>query len=75
MSALADLSMTEAAEAVRAGEVTSVALLEACWRRMDAVNPVVNATIWTDKDDAMASAEAADAAVRAKASLGVLHGA
>ena len=74
MTNLADLSMTEAADAVRAGKVTSVALLEACWTRMEAVNPTVNAVIWTDRDGAMAAAKAADAAVRAKAPLGVLHG-
>jgi aspartyl-tRNA(Asn)/glutamyl-tRNA(Gln) amidotransferase subunit A len=74
MSNLADLSMTEAADAVRAGDVTSVALLEACWRRMEAVNPVINATIWTDRVGAMAMAEAADDAVRNKAKLGPLHG-
>ena len=69
-----NLSMTEAADAVRAGKVTSVELLEACWKTMDAVNPVLNATIWTDREGAMAAARAADAAVRAKAPLGVLHG-
>jgi len=74
MSDPADLSMTEAADAVRAGAVTSAALLEACWRRMDAVNPVLNATIWTDREAAMASAKSADAAVRDKAPLGALHG-
>jgi aspartyl-tRNA(Asn)/glutamyl-tRNA(Gln) amidotransferase subunit A len=74
MSNLADLSMTEAADAVRSGDVTSVALLEACWRRMDAVNPVLNATIWTDRETAMVAAQTADAAVRNKAPLGALHG-
>jgi aspartyl-tRNA(Asn)/glutamyl-tRNA(Gln) amidotransferase subunit A len=74
MSGLADLSLTEAAEAVRSGETTSAALLEACWRRMDAVNPVLNATIWTDREAAMASAHAADHAVQNKAVLGLLHG-
>ena len=74
MSNLADLSMTEAADAVRSGKATSVALLEACWQRMDAVNPTLNATIWTDREAAMAAAQAADAAVRNKAPLGVLHG-
>ena len=74
MTHLADLSMTEAADAVRTGQATSVALLEACWQRMEALNPTVNATIWTDRADAMASAHAADAAVRNKASLGALHG-
>jgi len=74
MSNLADLSMIEAADAVRTGDVTSVALLEACWRRMEQVNPVINATIWTDRAGAMAMAEAADDAVRNKAKLGPLHG-
>jgi aspartyl-tRNA(Asn)/glutamyl-tRNA(Gln) amidotransferase subunit A len=74
MSNLADLSMTEAADAVRAGDTTSVALLEACWKRMEQVNPVVNATIWTDREAAMASARAADDALRNKAKPGVLHG-
>jgi aspartyl-tRNA(Asn)/glutamyl-tRNA(Gln) amidotransferase subunit A len=74
MSSLADLSMTAAADAVRSGEVTSVALLEACWERMDAVNPMLNATIWTDREAAMAAAQTADAAVRNRAAPSVLHG-
>jgi aspartyl-tRNA(Asn)/glutamyl-tRNA(Gln) amidotransferase subunit A len=74
MSDLADLSMTEAADAVRAGNTTSTALLEACWARMDALNPTLNATIWTDREGAMTSARAADDAVRNGATLGVLHG-
>jgi aspartyl-tRNA(Asn)/glutamyl-tRNA(Gln) amidotransferase subunit A len=74
MSSLADLSMAEAADAVRSGAATSTALLEACWARMDALNPRLNATIWTDREGAMAAAQAADEAVRNKAKLGVLHG-
>jgi aspartyl-tRNA(Asn)/glutamyl-tRNA(Gln) amidotransferase subunit A len=41
---------------------------------MDALNPRLNATIWTDREGAMAAAQAADEAVRNKAKLGVLHG-
>lgn len=74
MSGLTDLSLTEAADAVRDGTVTSVELLGACWSVMDAVEPTLNAVIWTDREDAFASARAADAAVRAKAPLGPLHG-
>ncbi len=74
MNGLANLSMTAAADAVRTGEATSVALLEACWAVMDAVNPTVNAVIWTDRESAMTAAHAADAAVKARAPLGVLHG-
>ena len=74
MTGLADLSMTEAADAVRAGSVTSVALLEACWAVMDQANPALNAVIWTEREEAFAAARAADAAVAAKAPLGPLHG-
>jgi aspartyl-tRNA(Asn)/glutamyl-tRNA(Gln) amidotransferase subunit A len=74
VSGLTDLSLTEAADAVRDGTVTSVELLGACWSVMDAVEPTLNAVIWTDREDAFASARAADAAVRAKAPLGPLHG-
>ncbi|HEX3992961.1 MAG TPA: amidase [Acetobacteraceae bacterium] len=74
MSNLGDLSMTEAADAVRSGDVKSVDLLEACWQRMDALNPTLNAVIWTDREDAFVAARAADAAVRNKAKTGALHG-
>ena len=68
---LAGLSLVEAAEAVRTGETTSVALLQACLANVDAANAGVNATIWVDRAGAMAAAEAADAVSGAK---GKLHG-
>jgi aspartyl-tRNA(Asn)/glutamyl-tRNA(Gln) amidotransferase subunit A len=71
---VADLSLTEAANAVRDGDVSAIALLEACWERMEAVNPAINAVIWTEREAAVEAARAADAAVRAKAKLGSLHG-
>ena len=74
MGDLADLSMVEAAEAVRSGEATSLELLDACWANMEQLNPVLNATIWLDREGAEASARAADRAVREKAWLGPLHG-
>ena len=74
MTSPAELSMSEAADAVRSGQITSVELLQACWDVMDKVNPVLNATIWTDREGAMLSASAADQAVRRKAPLGSLHG-
>ena len=74
MSDLADLSMVEAAEAVRRGDATSMELLDACWRRMGAVNPKLNATIWLDREGAEKAARTADRAVREKAWLGPLHG-
>ena len=74
----ADFSLTEAADAVRSGQVTSLELLNACWANLEKANPSVNATIWLDREGAEATARAADAATRAGKSLGrplgKLHG-
>jgi aspartyl-tRNA(Asn)/glutamyl-tRNA(Gln) amidotransferase subunit A len=74
MTDLADLSLVEAAEAVRSGDASSVELLEACWRNLEIANPKLNATIWLDREGAERAAHAADRAVREKAWLGPLHG-
>jgi aspartyl-tRNA(Asn)/glutamyl-tRNA(Gln) amidotransferase subunit A len=74
MTDLADLSLVEAAEAVRNGDATSMELLDACWRNMELANPALNATIWLDRAGAERAAHAADHAVREKAWLGPLHG-
>jgi len=74
MSDLADLSLVEAADAVRRGEVRAVELLAALWANLEAANPKLNATIWLDRAGAEAAAQAADRAVRNKAKLGPLHG-
>ena len=74
MMELADRSLTDIAAAIRAGETTSAAVLEACLARLDAVNPKINAIIWIDRDAARAAAAAADDAVRAGRPLGSLHG-
>jgi aspartyl-tRNA(Asn)/glutamyl-tRNA(Gln) amidotransferase subunit A len=74
MTDLADLSLTEAAEAVRTGDATATELLDACLANIEAANPQVNATIWLDREGAAAAARAADAAVRSCAPLGPLHG-
>jgi aspartyl-tRNA(Asn)/glutamyl-tRNA(Gln) amidotransferase subunit A len=71
---LANLSLVEAADAVRTGETTATALLEACLANVDAAESKVNATIWVDREAAFASAKAADAAVAAGGKLGLLHG-
>ncbi len=74
MAGLADLSLVEAADAVRNGAATSAELLAACWANLERANPKLNATIWLDRDAAQAAAERADAAVRVRAPLGRLHG-
>ncbi len=57
---LADLSLTEAADAVRNGDATSEDLLAACLANIDAAEAQVNATIWLDREGAMEAARAAD---------------
>jgi aspartyl-tRNA(Asn)/glutamyl-tRNA(Gln) amidotransferase subunit A len=67
---LADLSLAEAAAAVRTGEATSAGLLAACLANIDAAEARVNAIIWQDRAAAAESAAAADAAP----ARGRLHG-
>jgi aspartyl-tRNA(Asn)/glutamyl-tRNA(Gln) amidotransferase subunit A len=74
MTDLAALSLTEAADLVRAGQVTARDLLDACWTRMEKLNPTLNAMIWTDREGADRAAAAADQAVRDRKPLGRLHG-
>jgi aspartyl-tRNA(Asn)/glutamyl-tRNA(Gln) amidotransferase subunit A len=71
---VANLSLVEAAEAVRRHEVSAVALLEACLANLDAHEQAVNATIWVDKEGAFAAARAADAKLAAGGPVGSLHG-
>lgn len=74
MTALADLTLVAAADAVHDGQATSLELLDAIWANLEAANPRLNATIWLDREGAEAAARAADRAVRDKAPLGRLHG-
>ena len=68
------LSLTEVADAIARRETTAVAVLQSCLGAIDKHEAVVNATIWIDRDGAMAAAEAADKAVAAGVPLGPLHG-
>ena len=71
---LADLSLVEAATAIRTGAATSVGLLEACLANLAAEESAINATIWVDQDGAFAAARAADARLAAGGPVGRLHG-
>jgi len=68
-----DMTVSEAAEAIRAGELTSVALTEALLERAEA-GASLNAFITLDRDKALAAAQAADAARAEGDELGPLHG-
>jgi amidase len=69
-------SATALAAAIRAGEVTSREVIDACLRRVAEVNPAVNAATVVFEDRARRAADEADAALRAGdgAGLGPLHG-
>ena len=69
MSALHELSMTEAADAVARGEVTATALTEGCLARIAAHDGKVNSVIRLDRDSALEQAAAVDAARKAASKL------
>ena len=62
------------AAAIRNGETSSRELLEVYLERIERFNPAINAVVTLDADRARADADAADAAIRAGGSNGLLHG-
>ena len=74
MSELAFLSATELAAKVAAKEISAVELLQMYLQRVDTYNPDLNALCVDIRDQAMADAEAADAALARGQSLGAFHG-
>ena len=71
---LAFAPATEIRRLIAAGEVSSVELTELFYRRIDALNPQLNAYLALCPDQALADARAADDAVRNGDTLGPLHG-
>jgi aspartyl-tRNA(Asn)/glutamyl-tRNA(Gln) amidotransferase subunit A len=69
-----DLGVGAAAEAIRRGETTSSALLEACLARIAATDASLQAWVAVDDAGASAAALARDADLRAGRRLGPLHG-
>ena len=69
-----DLSLSEAAELIRDGSVTSRALTEAAIRRAHAAQPATNAFVAILADRALAEADARDAERRSGRLRGPLHG-
>lgn len=72
--ALCYTSALELARRIREGAVSVTAVVENSLARIDAVNRELNCFCFTYPDEALARAQAADAAVAAGAPLGPLHG-
>jgi aspartyl-tRNA(Asn)/glutamyl-tRNA(Gln) amidotransferase subunit A len=71
---IAGLSLTEAAQQIRAGTITSTALTKACLERIRIYNPKVDAFITVLTDHALAQAAQMDAEQKAGKLRGPLHG-
>ena len=73
-SQLAFAPATEIRRRIADGEISSVALTELFYRRIEQLNPQLNAYLTLCPDQAMAAAQAADADVQSGQPLGPLHG-
>jgi amidase len=67
-------SATQLAKAVAAKKVSAIELVEGYFKRIDSVNPMINAVVFTCRERALAEAKLADAKVASGAVLGPLHG-
>ena len=74
MSDPADLTLAEAASAIRRGRLSSLAATRALLARIEARNPAINAVLRVDPDRALKAARAADRALTAGRGRGPLHG-
>jgi len=68
------MSATELAEAIRTGRASSAEVVQAHLRRIEAVNPAINAVVIVLGEQALQAAEAAHRAVAAGAGLPPFHG-
>ena len=71
---LIDLGVHAAADGIRRGECSAVALVEACLARVRALDPRLQAWAHVDADGALATARERDAEARAGRLRGPLHG-
>ncbi len=74
MTELCDLTAVELRRLIGAKTISPVELLESCLRRIEAVNPVLNAITATCIERARGEAKAAEQAVMRGDRLGALHG-
>ena len=73
-SVLRHLTLVQASDAVRNGEVSSVALTEAALEAFKVGDPTINASIALDTEEALETAEGLDKLRKAGRLLGPLHG-
>jgi Asp-tRNA(Asn)/Glu-tRNA(Gln) amidotransferase A subunit family amidase len=74
MTELCDLDAVEARHLIAAKQLSPVELLDSCIRRIETINPAVNAMVATCFERAREEAAAAEAAVAHGEPLGPLHG-
>src|SRR5436190_9950456 len=72
--ALPALTLAEASARIKAGTVTSTALVNACLARIEIYNPKVNAFITVTREQALAQAKVLDAEQQTGRLRGPLHG-
>ena len=68
------LSASEIARMIRAKQLSAVEAVKACYARIDAVNPKINAVVAFCRERALAEAAEADAMLAAGKTKGPLHG-
>ena len=74
MSDPAELSLTQVAAAIRRRKLSSVELTRALLARIERWQPVLNAFVRVEADDALAAAKAADRTLARRGPKGPLHG-
>lgn len=74
MNGLCDLSAVSQRELIATRKISPLELLDSCIKRIEQVNPVVNAVVATDFDVARDAARLAGSAVMNGDALGPLHG-
>src|SRR6266700_1228125 len=68
------MSATKIAALIRAKKITAVEVVKLCYKRIDEVNPKINAVVMFCRERALAEAQAADESLAKGKLLGPLHG-
>lgn len=71
---LSAMSMTEVADAIRKGNVSSLEVTENCLARIDHVQPQLNCFISIEREEVLAAARTADERLARRVRVGPLHG-